>query len=117
MDTPAKTNLTPEQLDDLRGRINEKRDRIVTELQRLEEEELPGLNLDEENNDSYGDDAKTDQIRQRLIEQIKRRRDDLSELDAALVRMENGTYGIDVNTGEPIRIERLEALPTASTAI
>ena len=39
------------------------------------------------------------------------------EIDAALRRIENGTYGIDEETGEPIDPARLEALPTARTNV
>jgi len=38
---------------------------------------------------------------------------ELAELQAALERIDNGTYGIDEVTGEPIDPARLEALPTA----
>lgn len=52
-------------------------------------------------------DAAIDDIEQRLMAQI----------DAALERIENGTYGICTNCGEPIKKERLEALPYASLCI
>ena len=35
----------------------------------------------------------------------------------ALARINAGTYGLDENTGEPIPVERLRAVPTATTAI
>ncbi|HEX5615978.1 MAG TPA: hypothetical protein VFZ83_12570 [Acidimicrobiia bacterium] len=38
---------------------------------------------------------------------------ELDELEAALRRLDDGTYGIDEVTGEPIDPERLDALPTA----
>lgn len=41
----------------------------------------------------------------------------LEKVKAALERIENGTYGKDINTGEPISIERLRANPAAETAI
>jgi RNA polymerase-binding transcription factor DksA len=41
----------------------------------------------------------------------------IAEIDAALRRIENGTYGIDEETGEPIDPARLEALPTARTNV
>ena len=37
----------------------------------------------------------------------------LVEVNAALARIENGTYGLDEKTGKPIEIERLEANPSA----
>jgi RNA polymerase-binding transcription factor DksA len=42
---------------------------------------------------------------------------ELSELQAALERIDNGTYGIDEVTGAPIDPARLEALPTARTNV
>jgi RNA polymerase-binding transcription factor DksA len=42
---------------------------------------------------------------------------DLAEIEAALQRLEDGTYGIDEVTGEPINAERLEAVPTARTNV
>lgn len=41
----------------------------------------------------------------------------LGEIDAALKRIEDGTYGICANRGEQIPVERLEALPWATLCI
>jgi RNA polymerase-binding transcription factor DksA len=38
-------------------------------------------------------------------------------LEAALLRIENRTYGICTETGEYIRRERLEAMPEATTCL
>jgi RNA polymerase-binding transcription factor DksA len=45
-----------------------------------------------------------------ILEQLER---ELLELQAALERIDNGTYGVDEVTGEPIDPARLEAMPTA----
>lgn len=42
---------------------------------------------------------------------------ELEEIDAALGRVADGTYGIDQLTGEPIDPARLEAVPTARTNV
>ncbi len=42
---------------------------------------------------------------------------ELVEIDAALARVADGTYGIDQRTGEPIDPARLEAVPTARTNV
>ena len=44
---------------------------------------------------------------------VQRRAQDYLEIEAALRRMDDGSYGICVDTGEPIPIERLRACPTA----
>jgi DnaK suppressor protein len=41
----------------------------------------------------------------------------LSEVAAAIARLDDGTYGIDEVSGEPIDSERLKAIPTARTNI
>jgi DnaK suppressor protein len=41
----------------------------------------------------------------------------LQAIDAALVRIDAGTYGICVNCGRPIAPERLEAMPWATLCI
>ena len=106
-------HLNEDQIKELRELLEEKHTRIATELNRLETEELPGLSRGEEANDGYGDDAKRDQIRQRLVAQIKRRRKDLAEINAAKTRMQDGSYGFDERTGAPIPFARLQVIPTA----
>jgi RNA polymerase-binding transcription factor DksA len=49
-----------------------------------------------------------------ILEQLEA---DLAEIQAALRRVDEGTYGIDEVTGEPIPPERLEAVPTARTNV
>jgi RNA polymerase-binding protein DksA len=49
-----------------------------------------------------------------LIEQTQRR---LAEIDAAVARVEDGTYGRCEACGEPIADERLEARPVARTCV
>jgi RNA polymerase-binding transcription factor DksA len=49
-----------------------------------------------------------------ILEQLEQ---DLAEIEAALHRLDDGTYGIDEVTGAPISRERLEAFPTARTAV
>src|SRR4051812_5471250 len=49
-----------------------------------------------------------------ILEQLE---GELAEIEAALQRLDEGTYGIDEQTGRPINPERLEAIPTARTNI
>lgn len=49
-----------------------------------------------------------------ILEQLE---GELAEIEAALQRLDDGTYGLDEQTGEPIDPERLDAIPTARTNI
>ena len=49
-----------------------------------------------------------------ILEQLET---ELAELQAALERIDNGTYGVDEVTGEPIDPARLDAIPTARTNV
>jgi len=42
---------------------------------------------------------------------------ELAEVEAALKRLDDGTYGVDEVTGEPIDPARLEAVPEARTNV
>ncbi|WLR45950.1 hypothetical protein LC065_09925 [Halobacillus litoralis] len=59
-------------------------------------------------------DQGTDQF-ERAKEQTfyEQAREKLMEVEDALQRMEEGRYGLSEKSGEPIPIERLEAMPTA----
>jgi len=47
------------------------------------------------------------------LEDLRQIELDLDAVDAAIAALDAGTYGIDPQTGEPIRDEDLEANPTA----
>ena len=42
---------------------------------------------------------------------------DLNQIDGALARIKAGTYGVSEVSGKPIPLERLEALPYATTLV
>jgi len=41
----------------------------------------------------------------------------VSDIDAALTRIKNGTYGLSVVSGRPIPKERLKAIPWATELV
>ena len=55
--------------------------------------------------------------REKDLSILERLEDELAEIEAALQRVDDGTYGIDEVTGEPIDVARLEAIPTARTNV
>jgi RNA polymerase-binding transcription factor DksA len=87
---------------------------------------LQGEGLDEDAADQVGDVAHVTNPADQASETFEREKDmaileslegDLAEIEAALQRLDEGGYGIDEVTGEPIAPERLEAQPTARTNV
>jgi RNA polymerase-binding transcription factor DksA len=105
------------------------RERLERERARVGEliSELRGEGLDVEQSDQSGDVAGFDANQEdQGAEMVEREKDlailegleaDLAEIEAALQRLDDGTYGVDEATGEPIDPARLDALPTARTNI
>jgi RNA polymerase-binding transcription factor DksA len=100
------------RFDGPRARLTAERERLTTLI-----EETRGRI--EATQDPEGFDDTTTEAAERseqliLQESLEAER---AEIDAALERIANGTYGIDEDTGEPIDPARLEAVPTARTNI
>jgi RNA polymerase-binding transcription factor DksA len=105
------------------------RERLQHERERVGEliSELRSEGLDEEQAAQSGDLTHYDQHpADQASEMFEREKDlsilealerDLAEIEAALQRLDEGTYGVDENTGDRIDPERLEALPTARTNV
>lgn len=55
--------------------------------------------------------------RERRLSLLDQLEEKLTDINAALDRLENGTYGICMNCGETIMPERLKALPSAELCI
>jgi RNA polymerase-binding transcription factor len=55
--------------------------------------------------------------REAEIDENARDRQELAQVERALQRIEKGTYGISEVSGKPIPVERLEAIPYATTLV
>jgi RNA polymerase-binding transcription factor DksA len=105
-----------------RERLERERDRVGDLIAQLR-----GEGLDEEQADQAGDLTHYDQHpadqasdvfeREKDLAILERLEVDLAEIEAALQRLDEGTYGVDEETGEPIDPARLEAFPTARTNV
>ena len=121
--TPARTDLN---FEEFRKRLNKER----VHLTELHHKERAGI-IEENQNASDNElgayrvfDDGTIEDSAAVLADMERERmadtditDMLREIDAALARLDDGTYGIDEVTGEPIPIERLRALPWASMTV
>ena len=64
--------------------------------------------------DESSEDLYQDELDQGLQQQL---RDDLAALTRAEARLADGTYGLSIESGEPISDARLEAIPTAERTV
>lgn len=62
-------------------------------------------------NDSFADSAQATEERSELLGQLEIARQRVQAIDAALARMDAGTYGTCIDCGETIPAERLEIRP------
>lgn len=67
--------------------------------------------------EGFADSAQATAERAEILAFIEKARERLSEIEAALARMDEGTYGTCVVCGEPIPEARLEARPSAATCV
>ncbi len=113
--------LTTEQQQTLRSRLEEERERLRVDMQGLGDE-VAALGQDQDlvgaGVSNHAADVGTDVMEQEkdlvLIGNLQER---LREVDHALERMDEGTYGTCERCGKPINPERLEALPSATFCI
>lgn len=97
-----------------RRRYTEHAERYEAEAEQLVSEREPGdVQFDEESGE--GDSIAVE--RDRALQISAREREEIAEIDAALARIVDGTYGICVVSGKPIPKERLEAIPHASMRV
>jgi DnaK suppressor protein len=107
--TKQRRHLTEADLERLRRALRQKRDELEA-AQRASEHDRRGIaDLESENGD----------VAEGIIEQDAALRLDaldaplLADVERALVKLDAGTYGFSEDSGAPIPLERLEALPWA----
>ena len=87
------------------------------EILREARETLLHLQNENENHPDLADRASSETDRSIELRARDRQRKLIAKIDAALARIEDGTYGYCEETGEPISIRRLEARPIATLSI
>jgi DnaK suppressor protein len=120
----AETDRTATALDDatreeLRTRLEGERTRLLNMLRALRREEQGGeihdpLAADPEDFGEMGQDITNQETDLALSANDQRL---LAQVERALQRMSEGTYGLSEVTGKPIPLERLLALPWATTNV
>jgi DnaK suppressor protein len=104
-------NLLRSRLEGMRKRLGEELEQLKTTVRPADErrEGSPFGKREEEATESF-------ELEKRLTLE-KRIREQLAEVEHALQKFEEGTYGLCDNCGEPIDPARLEALPQAGLCL
>ena len=103
--------MDPDRARDLLAR---ERQRIETALAALEREGPLEASGQREPGDVDSEDLYQDEFDQGRQEDLRR---ELAAVERAETRLAQGTYGLSVESGQPIPDGRLEALPTAERTV
>jgi DnaK suppressor protein len=103
--------MDPDRARDLLGRERRRIEEALTRLRRQPDEELSHL-------DQHPADDATELFEEERDEGLSGRlQEELAAIERAEHRLAEGTYGVSVESGQPIPDERLEAIPWAERTV
>ena len=111
--TDKEPFMNERQRDYFRNKLLAWRENILREAK----ETLAHLQDENQNHPDLADRATSEAERSIELRARDRQRKLIAKIDAALQRIDEGTYGYCEETGEPISIKRLEARPIATLSI
>ena len=117
---PEKTRYSDDELQEFRELINKKLDKARSELDYLQESiKSPSENATDDSfsSNKLMEDNSISTEKEHLSQLAERQRKFIKNLEDALVRIENKTYGICKDTGKLISKERLRAVPHTTLSI
>ncbi len=110
--------LTPEEIQEFKALLLAKRNEILGDVSTIEKETLQKPRSDLSNMPIHMADVGSDNYEQEFtLELLDSERKVLTEINDALKRIDEGTYGICEGTGKPIERSRLEAIPWARYSV
>ncbi len=105
--------MNDKQREYFRRKLTDWKDDILRESR----ETLAALQTESENHPDLADRASSETDRAIELRARDRQRKLISKIDAAIARIDDGTYGYCEETGEPISLKRLDARPIATLSI
>lgn len=105
--------MNDRQKEYFRRKLTAWRESILAESR----ETLAALQNESENHPDIADRASSETDRAIELRARDRQRKLISKIEAALARIEDGSYGYCVETGEPIALRRLDARPIATLSV
>ena len=109
----ANTELDEQFVEEQQGRLEELKEELLRMRRGMEEDERDRSQEEQDTELDSGDEAQqmfTREMDASIGEQTERR---LEDIDRALEKVEEGSYGVCDDTGEEIPKGRLEAVPEA----
>lgn len=88
-----------------------------SEILRLTRETLVNLQNESSQHPDLADRATSETVKALELRARDRQRKLISKIDAALSRIDQGTYGYCEETGDPINLQRLDARPIATLSV
>jgi DnaK suppressor protein len=111
--TDAEPFMNERQREYFREKLVAWREEILKEAR----ETLQHLQDESQNHPDFADRASSETDRAIELRARDRQRKLIAKIDAALQRIEDGTYGYCEETGEPISLKRLDARPIATLSV
>ncbi|MBR9999607.1 MAG: TraR/DksA family transcriptional regulator [Cyclobacteriaceae bacterium] len=114
MSKEEKTRYSEEELKEFEDLINEKLDKAKKELNYIKETLSRSNDSGTDNtsgNSKLLEDGADTMEKESLSQLAARQQKFINNLENALIRIKNGTYGICVDTGKLISRDRLRAVP------
>jgi len=108
----SDAELTDSQLDELANQLVNKRRELADMLDKLD------LQIAAKDDCSLSDAAEAASLQENRVRAsgiADQHRQTIAEINLALSRLENGRYGVNETSGEPIAYERLLLIPWART--
>jgi DnaK suppressor protein len=114
--------LTKKQLEHFKEKLDNEKQKVLEEMGELQQTNLKqSISESSGENSRYsyhlGDVASLSYGREFSMGLAERQQKYLEQIDDALQRIDDGTYGICQVTGEPIPTERLEEVPVAKYSV
>ncbi len=115
---PVKSPLQKKDLERFRAILVKKRAQLVGDVSQMENEALQGQSGSLSNLPQHMAEQGSDTYDQSLaLDLAAADRKMIKEIDDAIKRIDQGTYGVCELSGKPIKMERLEELPWARYTI
>jgi DnaK suppressor protein len=106
------------KFNQIRSRLEDEQKHLLDELEQLAANVRPAEERREGSPFGKREEEATESFEfEKRLALEKRIRDQLADVEHALEKFEKGTYGLCDNCGQPIALDRLEALPYASLCV